>query len=314
MNDYVTSLFDSYIPSAAETAVYQAFDYIATHSYDPTKDDYVSYNEHRLSLILNGAKTTAVGDDKITELLFNDLESWFGKIEKASYDYLNANTTIEIVPMCGHNGCDCGGEDVCESMKFSQETPWVVNITFKVKVMVNATLAHWDDERIITTGVSIIGLRDKLIFDNQGKFKSNPVHDEKIRIKNKVGIKFVDDHNWKISQITNLKFIQEARKDENKWVFFHYPKAPSYLDRLQGNYDATSECCGIISLVELDEEYADVDDAPSFSSADYCFYEKSKLNSNGCGSAIYNYEGFKLSDLQATYFNIVGLRKTTTGE
>lgn len=286
-DDYVSSLFETYIPNSAETAVYYAFDHIATHG-DEDANYYATYDD-KLSLIKNGVITRQGEDPEVVPALGNKkLEYWFLQINKTSTEYLNIDTDIEVT-----------------SITLSQQEPWYINVTLDVNVKVNAELAKWDTSRLIETKVSIVGLRDKLIVDNKGQKLPNINYfpGKNVKIKNTVDFKLVDDYDWEVSDDNSLGFINKIR---SKDVFVHYPGAPSYLDRLKGDYEVSSECCGIFYFVDYEDELED--DPPKLSSADYCFYNKIKKREIGCGPMIRNYKGFKLSDQQAREFNIEKLR------
>lgn len=274
VNDYVKSLFDVYIPNALETATSSALDYVADHSTASSSNpSHVSYSVDFKFLIKQGKSSTdsLIAPPRI-ELSKTNLEYWFDQINETSSDFLGVKTAI-----------------ILNDINLTQQDPWNINITANITVMVNAGLAKWNTTRLVETTLSIDGLKDRLISEHIST-------DEKIITL--VDPKQSKEFDWQVSDDASLTQLTAIKQKE---VFLHYSKAPSYLQRMKGEYNQQSECCGIARFAGSVDVFSD-----TASSLDYCNYNGYASEKTGCGPTILFCSDFVLSSSQANYFNVQG--------
>ncbi len=329
VDDYIKSLFEVYIPTAAEIATYNALDYIATHSwtirssdgttiieqgpvnYGNLDDDFVQGipfdSVDRWNLIRFGYYT--IGSDKVyaEELEKGFLQLWIDQIEDISNQYLGFEN-IEITLIPHENG---------QNIKLTQQDPWNINVSFNVQLDIDAGLAEWHTTKLIETKVSIIGLHDKMVIDEWVKkdyiSKNKPsvyVPDPDL-INALPKIEMTENElsfDWKKSDDKSLERLGEINTEPRQY-YTHYPKSSSYLQRLKGDPILQSECCGITSFIDQIAEDVNVCSPPE-SFLGYCYYNGYTDEDSGCGpNFLYCPSGSPsmiISVLQAKFFNVDG--------
>ena len=163
-----------------------------------------------------------------------------GTINGESYDILTNSTFSEYLARVN---ADAAQEGIILNVTvlnvaLNQSTPWSVDVTFDLAVNVTDTrgLASWDYTKPFTTAVSILNLRDPLYSVETNGLLPNTIIMSPYNNSN-----FVTGSN----NTTNLN------NEVEQMYYREDPYAPSYLQRLEGQFNASSKY-GIASIVNLD--------------------------------------------------------------
>lgn len=124
-----------------------------------------------------------------------------------------------------------------------QEDPWSVNVNLNVTIKYYDldNVASWNRFTVINSRLNITSFEDPVYIVNTIARVSNPLSITP----------YEDNYTTKISE---TEWDVKNLKDHLKNSYYTYnPDAPSYLMRLEGALSQDSPCCGIESLVNLEE-------------------------------------------------------------
>jgi hypothetical protein len=188
-------------------------------------------------LFLATAHITSTGEYVDVDSFFN--EAFFnGTIGGEENDFLLGATYNDLVDSLNEKGNNINVEIVLSntSISVSQSDPWFVNFSMISDFVMEDKegLARWERKQIISGMIPVVGLEDPVYAVNSYS-----------KISRKISRTIYEGNYANGTDVTNLL------SHVNNNYYAANPDAPSYLDRLEGNFSADPE--GIESFVNLGE-------------------------------------------------------------
>ena len=214
VDNYISDLENRYFETVLRASTYKAI--LSLVYYLNTTGSYLSNFDASFSEVMMTGKINGVAIDSITgkKIMENStLTDWSNKIIETAKDTLKVNTTIDII-----------------NVSAFQTNPWDIGSSMSVKFTVTSNVAEWKKSAVITTTISIEGLKDPSYLVNTSGAYANQIKRSS-----------VDFDKWDITK------VREHLRN-GTYVHWENSDAPSFLMRFT-NTITNSSCCGIESLV-----------------------------------------------------------------
>ncbi|HII16917.1 TPA: hypothetical protein HA361_03310 [Candidatus Woesearchaeota archaeon] len=131
---------------------------------------------------------------------------------------------------------------VISDPSLGQDDPWYIRVSMNISYVVEdmGGIAIWNTSGEIVAQIPVQGLEDPFyIVYGEGRLT---------RLINESP--YLNNFTWKVEE-PNTWNVSHLLDHTDHSFYIHNPDAPSFLQRLEGEIDGSSACCGIESLLNL---------------------------------------------------------------